>query len=277
MWPFEPSRQETLRIGRFAAERWRGAPGRLEHVASHALPPTPPGSARGGRGSAFGEALGALYADKPATSITVLLESACMPVMAVEAGASLWRPEQMLALARHRFAALHGEPGAVAADCDVRLDYRAGDPTALAFCLPPSLRAALLEAGVAAGLRVRRVLPAFAWGLASIGPVARHQGWLAWQEQDRMLLAQVRKARVSSLDAAAAPAIESTALLQRVASACVRRGVLQVDAPILATRWRSDAGDPPAHAVDPRVTWLEIAPGPPATTSVPANRVVTPS
>lgn len=268
MWPFESSRQETLRIGRLAIERWRGAPGQLECVASHALAAPLTAS----RWSGLGAALNALHADKPASPVTLLLESACMPVIAVEAGAALWKPEQMLALARHRLHALHAESGPPAPDWDIRIDYRAGDPAALAFCMAPSLRQALLDAATAAGFTCRRLLPALAWGLGAIRPVARHHGWLAWEEQDRTLLAGVRAGTVHSLNAAALRTTDGASVLRQVASERMRRGVLQLDVPVLATRWHG-AADSPASRAGAGVAWFDLdrgsAPGAVAASALP--------
>jgi len=265
VWPLEPSRREYLRIGAHAVERWAGTPSRLECLASHALPASSSAQSRAASGAHLEAALQSLYVDKPKSTVTLLMESAVMPAQLVEVGADAWAPSQVLMLLRHRLNALYGEAGMTLDAWDARIDYKAGEPFALGYGLPTSLKLGLIKACQSAGIECVGLLPALAWGLSRLKPGRRwpeRRGWLAWAEQDRALLARFDAGRAVSLNAAATLTDASSKLVRQIEIEQVRCGT-SGSGPIIATRWdaghASIASELNSHDTTHRpVTWIDI-------------------
>jgi hypothetical protein len=120
----------------------------------------------------------------------VVLESAYVPIMRVETGASLWNSGQLRSLFVHRFGLLFGNGQAVDA-WDFRSDHRFGDRSAMAFALPRAVRVLLDELGRERTIRLSAWRPALVWGLRHFPPTAPSacsKRWWAWGEQDRTML-----------------------------------------------------------------------------------------
>ena len=277
MWPLEPAARHHLRIGRHAVEHWVEKSRRLECVAMQPLPARSHAIAQAGRWPDLEAALVALFVDQPKPGVTLLLESALMPVLLVEAGRELWRPAQMQALLRHRLDALYAQPGSASEPWETRIDFIAGEPTALGFGIQASLKTALVAACAAAQVECRRMLPALAWGLDRLDlarRVSAQRCWLGWTEQDRLLLAQIDAGRVMSLNAAAAPTVDSAAIERQVASEQFRQGAPR-EGKVLATRWNAQQrpGLVKAASIADAVSWIDI--GQPGLATASAGNPVT--
>jgi hypothetical protein len=247
---------EFLRIGRYAVERWNNIDGSLTLAAAYALPqdgaPEP---------QRLVEAIRVLYPRSFGTSspsVALVLESAWLPVMRVDLGAAWLRAAQIDTLVRHRFGLQYSDIGDSVALWELRIDHRAGTPTALAYGMAPRLKQTLHDAASAAGLRWLAMTPAFAWGLERLRPAQawpRATGWFAWPEQDRTLLAIIVASEVVGLNPGAQPAGDSRGLIAQVDADSVRFGIEASASPITAANW----GSPPrTSVVDDRTIWLNV-------------------
>jgi len=274
VWPFSRSSEgECLRIGRHAVERWKSVDGGLVLQAEHALPrdatPQP---------QDLGAAIQALYPGASETPITLILESAWLPVMWVDTGATVQRAAQLEALVRHRFGLHYSDSADPVANWELRIEHRAGSGHALAYGLAPQLKQALLEAVRASGLASVALSPALSWGLDRLRPAktwARATGWWLWPEQDRTLVARLVGDAVMGFNPGAALAIDEAALLRLVEAEGVRLGVTSTAEPIAAATW---VAAPRAARIGGRLAWFElqsrsglpVASGAPTTTRTPA-------
>jgi len=257
VWPLESSAREYLRVGRESLERWSGRSGRLDCVAHHELPARAYEHAATAPGAELQAALRVLYADKPLCGVTLLVESALMPTLLLEAGLELWTPTQMTMLLRHRLSSLYAKPGATTAAWDVRIDFLAGESHGLGFGMDSSLRYTLVQACSSAGIKCRALLPALAWGLNRLQSMRYfpERGWLAWAEQDRLLLTRVEAGRVRSLNAAAMLTTDSSTIMRQIEIEQLRCGVPPAEA-IVATTWNaSPAGQ---RSTTEGLIWLDI-------------------
>ena len=255
MWQRKRSPRHYVRIGRHAIERWVDRSSGLECVDLRTLPEggMPPTTADIDTG------LRAILQDPTRTRVTLLLESALMPALLIEAGADLWRPTQIQSLLRHRLDALYTQPGKQAHAWETRVDFAAGEPAALGFGLPATLKDTLGQACASARVDCRGMLPALAWGLDRLGATRQlraPQGWLGWAEQDRLLLVNFRRNRVTELNAAAVRIADSTAIQRQVAGECVRRGFSH-EGVVVATRWDAHSVNEVPSGTD-SVTWVDI-------------------
>lgn len=230
MWPLDrllarllgQPGEEFLRIGRSRVERWSAVDGRFAPIASQSLPDQPPDAA------ALDEALRTLYASaKPASRTTVVLESAWLPMMLADTGATVWKPTQVEALLRHRFALVHADRSTIL-NWAIRVDHRPGDRHAIGYGLDQGIAAVLTRLAGRHGVTWSAVVPAWAWGrerwLRS-GHGEAPGGWWFWEEQDRLILAKLQANRVVALHTAL-PKTSSPDLLQRLLGVeCVRWGL----------------------------------------------------
>ncbi|MEO8154060.1 MAG: hypothetical protein ABI605_13400 [Rhizobacter sp.] len=249
MWPLSrPPARECLRIGRLAAERWAGQGMGLELKASWPLPAnaidTP---------ECLAQALTELCAEKPQGKVSLVLESAWLPVLMADTGGSLLGVAEAEALMRHRLSEYHAGPGDELSTWDIRVDYRAGDRFALGYGLAPRVKQALLEATARAEIRLQTLVPAFVWGWRRLRPPIK-TGWWLWPEQDRMLLARADASRWVALNPAV-PLVNTPSAIERIVQAESARwglpaseeGVtvaswqppLQLPAPGQRLKWRS--------------------------------------
>lgn len=238
MWRLRrSSSREVLRLGRLAAERWTDGPGGLSRVASKPL--------------ASVDALAqlpavaeALFTSADSTPVSVVLESAWVPVMLVETGAAIWRQAEVEALLRHRLALLHDDPTDPVGEWDVRVDHRAGEPLAVGYGFSPRLKEALREAARASGREWAALMPGWAWGWQRTRPQRQWRGseghW-AWQEQDRTLLGSFKHGRLVAFNAACEPCDSDEALAQMLAIHKVRSGLQASSWPVVSSSWQVQA------------------------------------
>ncbi|NRF68879.1 hypothetical protein HLB44_17945 [Aquincola sp. S2] len=230
MWPFDrASTRDIVRIGRLAVERWEPRRGALAALGREPLaePSTP----------AIAAALRALYPQPPPRAITLLLETAWLPLLLADTGGALWSRAQIETLLRHRLAALYGDDAEPPSSWPLRIDHRPGDRFARGGALPPRLQRSLLDSARVLGLRWHALLPAFDWGWQRRRPVrqpAGRTGWWLWPEQDRLLIARIEAGRLTALEAAAPPAGTPAARAAQVELARRRLGIGSGGDPIVA-------------------------------------------
>jgi hypothetical protein len=246
----QSSSREVLRLGRVAAERWQEVPGGLACVASQPLV-----FDAAGRFEQLPGAIEALFGRTGNARVTVVLESAWVPLMLAETGRSVWRRPEVEALLRHRLALLHDDPADPVAEWDVRVDHSVGNAQALAYGFSSSLREALAEAARLVGREWAALLPAWAWGWQRSRPQRQWSGrvghW-ALNEQDRMLLGSFEAGRLVALNAAARVCDDSQSLAQGLAAHVVRSGLPASEWPVVATAW---CAAPQLPASAERVMW----------------------
>lgn len=237
MWRLKPtSSREVLRLGRVAAERWQEVPGGLICVASQ-----PVDTDAADRLAELPRVIKALFAQAGDARVTVVLESAWVPLMLAETGSSIWRRPEVEALLRHRLALLHDEPLDAVAEWDVRVDHRAGDARAVGYGFSSRLREALDQAARRVGREWAALLPAWAWGWQRSQPQRQwlgRAGHWALYEQDRLLLGSFEAGRLVALNAAATMCDNSQSLAREVAVHVVRSGLSASEWPVVATAWR---------------------------------------
>jgi hypothetical protein len=257
VWPLNrASGSEVIRLGRLAIERWVDRGNGLALVSTLPLP---------GDGSAhldsLGQALSALYTDKPQGTVSVVLESAWAPLLLADTGGVLWGDGPVTALVRHRLDALYGSATDDVATWEVRVDHRAGDRFALGYGMSSRVKQALVSAAEQAGLKLDSLTPAFTWGwqrLRSAQQWPGRGGWWAWPEQDRMLVARVEAGRLVALNAAA-PRGDSSQLIESVVDTeGVRWGLDAWQERVHAAAWLSPAQLP---APTERVAWHAVGGG----------------
>jgi hypothetical protein len=250
----QPSSREVLRLGRVAVERWQEVPGGLVCVATRPL-----AADAVDRFEELPSAIEALFGASKGAHVTVVVESAWLPVMRVETGPAVWRRAEVEALLRHRLGLLYDEPSDPVREWDMRIDHRAGESWALGYGFSPRLREALAEAARLTGHEWASLSPAWAWGWQRMRP-QRHwagkTGHWAMHEQDRMLLGSFEAGRLIALNAAATVCDSSESLMQELVSHGARSGLAPVEWPCAATTWRA-AGDLPVNTG--RVMWQGLA------------------
>jgi hypothetical protein len=210
VWPFErwPSgRADVLRVGRHSVELWRRRGVELA-LAEHAALEQP-------EAEALQRAVAQLLLPARKAALDVVVESAWLPVLAIEPGADLLSRTAVEALARHRFAALYGAAGAGSTAWDLIVDHRPGDRWGLAFGLLPSVRQAVLDAAAQAGRAVRSLQPALSWAHGHFGRRLPKRAWWVWVEQDRALVSFIDRGRIVALNSGA-PAVRDASSVERV-------------------------------------------------------------
>lgn len=254
MWPFE-RRNDVLRVGIERLELWSRTPRGLaltdqEHVSA--------GQHEVSAVTAIGASLLARQPANGVRSIDVVVESAWLPVMAIEVGRELLAAAQVEALLRHRIALVYGQADELGGAWDVRIDHRPGDRLGLGFGMPPRWRRSLLDLAASTRRTVASIQPAFAWGRRWLRGRAPRDGWLMCVEQDRTLAAYLRGGRPQALNAAA-PAVTSMEQALRIADVeTIRQGITAVNAPVVVAGWldapMGDGRDAPTG-----VTWVSMA------------------
>jgi hypothetical protein len=254
VWPLDRSTSnEYLRIGRHALERWTDVGGALSLVANHQLEPEaiehPP---------SLGAAIRTLCPDASGKRITLLLESAWLPVMLIDTGPALLSAAQLDALVRHRFGLHHGDTRDPVSAWELRVEHRAGHRHALAYGVSTRVKQALMDAGEATGLEWGAMLPAFSWGrqrLLVTQRWARTNGWRVWQEQDRMLVARFARNELVGFNAGAARVDDEAGVLRLIDAEEVRFGVAPNADAITVAIWDGAKRTP---RVGDRVTWHDV-------------------
>lgn len=242
MWPLDrASPRECVLVGRFAAERWACSGASMSLVARQPLPldawQKPDCAAAAVKG---------LYPGKPAGKVTLIVESAWLPLLLADTGGALGSKAQVEALIRHRLELLYGDSGEAVSDWELRVDHRAGRRFALGYGLSPRVKQGLVEAGRGIDLRWDALVPAFAWGWQRLRPSRRwpqRTGWWIWPEQDRLMAASVVSNQLVVLNAGAVRQSSEAADIERlVAIEEVRQGVIGSSDPISVGTW-----DHPEH------------------------------
>lgn len=267
MWPRkEPSTAEYLRIGRLALERWQIADGRLFMIAEHrlradvALEP-----------HHLVEGIDALYASPPASAVTVLLESAWLPLILLDSGSALLRTAQLETLARHRFGMYFSDGTDPVSKWELRVEGRAGDRYALAYGLSPRVKQAIVSVGATLGVQWAAVTPAFAWGRDQITrstPHAHGVQWWLWCEQDRTLVARLESHQAVGLNPGGNFVVDEADALTLASSEHIRLGVDSATDPIRAFSWATKL--PPAGG---RVSWFDVCGRAPSTSPLTKQKV----
>jgi hypothetical protein len=185
-----------------------------------------------------------LYSNKntPFGAITVIVESAWMPMILVDTSTALWSSAQVETLAQHKIGAIFENQSAPSVEFQIRLEYRVGDNVAVAYGFLSSIRAALLKAATGLSLKWDYVVPAFAWGVQRFKPSrkwAKRTGWWAWPEQDRLLLARFSGGRVDNLNAAAQMTVDPANMQRLIKVEAIRTGTPTNGQPIAMATWAS--------------------------------------
>jgi hypothetical protein len=254
VWPLDRNAgHEYLRVGPHAVERWKDARGALSLEASQALQPDAVAQAQ-----VLVAAVRALYSNKPEKKVTLLLESAWLPVMLVDTGSTPLSSVQFDALVRHRFGLHYGDMRDPVSAWELRIEHQAGRRHALAYGLSPRIKQALIEAGEASGVKWDAMLPAIGWGrqrLRPAAPRASATAWWAWQEQDRLLVARTARNEIVGFNSGAARFDDETGIVHLIESEEARLGVATKTDPITVAVW-----DDPARARPrgERLLWQDV-------------------
>lgn len=204
--------------------------------------------------------LGDLYADRPRQKVDLVIESALMPVILVDAGDLILSVAEVDALVRHHLGLHYDDGPHKVAGWTVRSDYLAGNRFVLACGMPPWLSMALKAAEATNSPRWRTILPALSAGWQrcrqSSGD-SLHNGWLVWQEQDRSLVARLESGRVVGLNPGA-PRFESAHDIDRlVRTESFRLGISTDQDRVFIGSWntrRREAG----RGKDSRHCWITL-------------------
>lgn len=258
MWQLSRlARQECVRVGRCAIERWTTSKLGLTLVATCALPTNAVDTP-----DCLLDALKCLYSSKPTSKVILLLESAWLPLLVADTGGLLWSVAQTESLVRHRLDTLYGGGAEDVSKWDVRLDWRAGDRFALGYGLPPRAKQFLLEAGERAGIRPDALMPAFSWGWRRLRPCqtwSGRTGWWLWPEQDRLLVGRIERNRLVAIHPSA-PVSDTVAAVERLVDGeSVRNGAGAQREQIIVAAWRQASRLPHAHG---RVVWRSVVGNP---------------
>ena len=251
MWRFDLSSATGLvRIGRHAVERWDGVPGRLEPISTQAVERANPWDV-----TSLSSALErVLSGGSSRARLRVVIESAWMPVVAVEPGPA-WSPNEVQALLRHRFESVYRDTAAGIGKWRILSDYRVGDGLALGYAMHPAIDALFDRQAHLPGHRWADIVPALAWGLSRLRK-PRGVCWLVWPEQDRQLLALVRAGTVIAFNACAELEATPARIARQVAVERVRAGLAADESTIEVGSWT-----PIEHHDEPalRLRWLGLA------------------
>lgn len=259
-WPrdwFSASAQDVVGIGRAGLERWRRTGASCTLVDDMAFSAdTHPVSGLAEPLTRFLEGTG------PRGRITLVLESAWLPLVLVDTGGQLLQHRALEAMVRHRLSLVHAENGG-AAHWHIRVDHRPGDRYALGYGMEPAL-ADLLMAGSRAK-PWRAVLPAFAWGRArwaALGQRSSLTGWWAWTEQDRTILSCWDTGRLSALHPALPRTLDRAGLLRWATIEASRWGLLPGQA-MEVSDWHTALGARVGEGPVPGSAWwpMHAAPG----------------
>lgn len=258
MWPLDrEQRRECLRIGKHAAQRWQAVAGGLKVVASQALAL-----------DAFAQpeelvaSVRALYPTPPHRAVALVVESACLPVILVDTGGTLWSAAQVEGLVRHRLGLLYDDGADKVATWPLRIDHRAGDRYAFGGGLPQRVHQALAEVS-AFELPRASLTPAFCWSWQRFRPDrawARRTGWFICLEQDRAIAARIERGTLTGLDAGAARCEDADQVEGLVRTLALRMGVRGAPGPVAVASWEF-AGARQVRRHDLTIQWLSVATG----------------
>jgi hypothetical protein len=230
------SAHEFLRIGRLAVERWASPDGKTLTQQAEC----PLGPAHVGQPDSVSAAISTLYPAAPSVPVTLLLESAWMPVMLVDTGTTLLRAAEVDALVRHRFGLYHSDGLDPVSSWELRIEHRVGERDALACGLSPRLKQSLLAVAQSLNMEWAALMPAFGWGLDRLRPAKAWTaagGWWLWPEQDRTFIARLTPRGVIGLNPSAVCLVDEAGLTNAVQAEGVRLGVTSSIQAIAAATW----------------------------------------
>jgi hypothetical protein len=191
----------------------------------------------------------------------VAIESARLPVVALEAGTTLWSIYQMTALLEHRLAQTYADEESAVGTWQNRLDYRPGDGHGVGYALAPFISDSIKRASAAVGRRCRSLQPAVSWGWEEFAPRRRHATrgktlscWI-WLEHDRALAAIVDRGRIVALNPCAARPRNGDDSMRCAALEAMRSGIDAAQLSVAVAGWESDAAWRPAD----HSTYLSVA------------------
>lgn len=199
MWPLEIGRPDIVRVGAHRIERWTWAKG-WTCLGEADLPE---------RGSAYAAAVlldplrRMVAPGSGKKALVAVIESALIPVILVDTGGRLWKVEQIEGLVRHHLRLTYGGPEAPVDAWQVRFDHRFGDRFALGFAAGDGVMSVLHDAARSAGTTWRGIVPAFAWAFDGVRRL-RHGRWVL-EEQDRSIVADLERGRITALNPAGMP------------------------------------------------------------------------
>lgn len=235
MWPRDRVRDgEVLRIGALALERWELVDDRLRLLEARP---------RAGAFDLLAEEIKAVYVIAPKASVTVVLESACAPVIFVDPGATL-RTAPLEALVRHRFNLNFSDEIEPPSTWAIRMQRSARKPRVVAYGLPPSLES-VLNSLSGNGITWATWCPAFSWGwqcFERLAPKSEGATWWIWPEQDRSIVARVKAGEVIGLHPAVSAGADDAALLRAVSVEAARLGLDAGHEPISVAEWGHVSG-----------------------------------
>jgi len=255
VWPLRRRAHPVIRVCRERVELWTREADGLVLTAQQTL--ESPASL-----AALEPALMALLTGNPRAAnaaFDVVLESAWLPVLPLDAGTALWSSAQMKALLTHRLAQVYAEENGPTTWLQ-QLDYRPGDAHGVGYALAPSVNDALACTAIATECRWRSLQPAFRWGWDTLVrrrrdlPAKTWTCWV-WLEQDRALAAMVHKRRIVALNPAAGLPRDEAALMRLAVGEALCWGVDPNEVRVVAAGWQTQA---PPTTTD-STAWLSVA------------------
>jgi hypothetical protein len=229
----------VLRLCRDRVEWWAPGQASLEHRGASLI--------EGESGSdlvpleqAMRSLLEAHRADLEGCRLDVVIESAWLPVVAIDTRRQLMSSTELDALLKHRIEHTYRDGSASPQSWDTRLSHQPGDDLAVGFAIDVRLKRMLLAQLASCQARALSMQPAFTWGWdqsrqerreACKGAPAKSVWWL-WEESDRTLAALAGKGQVRVLNVAAPQAAQQDAVTIARREA-LRHGIAHADLPVL--------------------------------------------
>lgn len=176
--------------------------------------------------------------------IDIVIESAWLPVLPLEAGPTLWSTPQMTALMRHRLTQIYAGEGSVAGPWTLRLDYRPGDRHGLGYALAAEVGEAFAQVASTSRRRWRSLQPALHWGWGQFASQrrgatrAKHGACWIWIEQDRALVALLQKDGIAALNPGAMVPRDEAELMRLATREALRAGLEQADLAVVVAGWQ---------------------------------------
>ena len=185
----------------------------------------------------------------------VVIESAWLPIIAIDTRRQLLSQVELDALLKHRIEQTYGDGSVSAQVWETRLMHRPGDDLAIGFALDPRLKELIVDRFASGEVRVLSIQPAYAWGWEVSVPDRRKaclasadkSVWWLWEESDRTLVSLADRKQVRALNVAAALLGQQDARVLPKREA-LRHGLMPCDAAALVGSWERS----PVHRRHPR-------------------------
>ena len=200
-------------------------------------------------------------------SLDVMVESAWLPVVAIDTRRQLLSPAELDALLTHRIEHIYRNRSESSQSWETRLSHQPGNDLAVGFAIDIRLKQLLLAQVASCQARVLSIQPAFTWGWDQSGHERRQackaspakSVWWFWEESDRTLAALADKGQVRALNAAA-PRVDRQDAGTMARREALRHGIAEADLPALVV----SSGHRPVRTMSrrPAVDFLH-APGQP--------------